>query len=98
MRLLGVAFVFQTWHTVEHAAKMVQFFQTGLNGTPGILGYWIPIVYLHLGYNTALYLPVVLAFFIGGFLQPALYPPQSGQTQPDARQPFQHPSHSTPLK
>lgn len=67
MRLLGVAFVFQTWHTVEHLAKMLQYFETGLNGTPGIVGYWIPIVYLHLGYNTALYLPVVIAFFIGGF-------------------------------
>lgn len=67
MLLLKVSFVFQIWHTVEHAFKMYQFIQTGLNGTPGIVGYWIPVVYLHLGYNTALYLPIVIAFFVGGF-------------------------------
>jgi hypothetical protein len=67
MRLLVVSFVFQIWHSVEHVVKMWQFFQTGLNGTPGILGYWIPVVYLHLGYNTLLYAPIVLAFFVGGF-------------------------------
>jgi hypothetical protein len=67
LRLLTVAFVFQGFHTVEHTVKMWQYFQTGLNGTPGILGYWIPVVFLHLGYNTALYVPVVVAFFLGGF-------------------------------
>jgi len=67
MQLLAVSFFFQGFHTVEHIVKMVQFVQTGLNGTPGIFGYWVPVVFLHLGYNTALYVPVVLAFFIGGF-------------------------------
>jgi hypothetical protein len=65
--LLTVSFVFQGFHTLEHVVKMVQFFQTGMNGTPGIVGHWIPVVFLHLGYNTALYLPVVVAFFLGGF-------------------------------
>ena len=67
MGLLTVSFVFQGFHTVEHVVKMVQFFQTGMNGTPGIVGHWIPVVFLHLGYNTGLYVPVVLAFFLGGF-------------------------------
>ena len=67
MWLLQVSFVFQIWHTIEHVVKMWQYYTLGVNGTPGILGYWIPVVYLHLGYNTLLYLPVVLAFFIGGF-------------------------------
>jgi len=67
MRLLQVSFVFQIWHTVEHTVKMYQYFQTGLNGTPGILGYWFPVVYLHFWYNTLLYIPIVIAFFIGGF-------------------------------
>src|SRR6185436_16834822 len=67
MLLLRISFVFQIWHTVEHVVKMYQFIQTGLNGTPGILGYWIPVVYLHLGYNTLLYAPIVEAFFVGGF-------------------------------
>lgn len=67
MKLLTVSYIFQGFHTVEHTVKMVQFFQTGMNGTPGIFGYWIPVVFLHLGYNTALYVPVVMAFFVGGF-------------------------------
>ena len=80
MRLLLVSFVFQIWHTVEHVVKMWQYFETGLNGTPGILGYWIPVVYLHLGYNTLLYLPIVLAFFVGGFpSSPALRTPLRGR-------------------
>jgi hypothetical protein len=67
MTLLSVSFFFQGFHTVEHVVKMWQYFATGVNGTPGIFGYWIPVVYLHLGYNTALYVPVVIAFFLGGF-------------------------------
>jgi hypothetical protein len=67
MTLLKVSFFFQIWHTVEHVVKMWQYFESGVNGTPGIFGYWIPVVYLHLGYNTALYVPVLIAFFIGGF-------------------------------
>ena len=67
MALLSVSFFFQGFHTVEHVVKMWQYFETGVNGTPGILGYWVPVVYLHLGYNTALYVPVLIAFFLGGF-------------------------------
>jgi hypothetical protein len=67
MRMLRWSFVFQVWHSIEHVVKMWQYIETGLNGTPGILGYWIPVVYLHLGYNTLLYAPVVVAFFAGGF-------------------------------
>jgi hypothetical protein len=67
MKLLTVSFFFQGFHTVEHVVKMWQYFATGVNGTPGIFGYWIPVVYLHLSYNTALYVPVAIAFFLGGF-------------------------------
>jgi len=67
MQLLVASFVFQIWHTIEHVVKMWQYVETGLNGTPGILGYWIPVVYLHFGYNTLLYAPIVAAFFLGGF-------------------------------
>jgi hypothetical protein len=67
MQLLTVSFFFQGFHTVEHVVKLVRFLQSGLNGTPGIFGYWVPVVFLHLGCNTMLYVPVVLAFFVGGF-------------------------------
>jgi hypothetical protein len=65
--LLGVAVAGQAYHGVEHVAKMVQFFESGRNGTPGILGHWIPVVWLHFWFNTLLYAPVVAAFFVGGF-------------------------------
>jgi hypothetical protein len=67
MRLLQISFVFQIWHTIEHVVKMYQYVQTGLNGTPGILGYYYSVVYLHFWYNTLLYIPIVIAFFVGGF-------------------------------
>ena len=66
-RLLGGAFAFQAFHTVEHVVKMWQYFQLGVNGTPGIFGYWVPVIYLHLGYNTLALAPVLAAFFLGGF-------------------------------
>ncbi len=30
-------------------------------------GYWVPVVYLHLGYNTLAFIPILAAFFLGGF-------------------------------
>ena len=66
LRLLGGALAFQAFHTVEHVVKMVQYVQLGMNGTPGIFGYWVPVVYLHLGYNTLALAPVLAAFFLGG--------------------------------
>jgi hypothetical protein len=67
LSLLGLAVALQSYHTVEHVVKMWQYVATGLNGTPGILGHWIPVVYLHFAYNTLIYLPVLAAFFLGGF-------------------------------
>jgi len=67
LRLLIGGYAFQAFHTLEHVVKMVQYFQTGMNGTPGIFGYWVPVVYLHLGYNTLAFIPILAAFFLGGF-------------------------------
>ncbi len=67
LRLLGVAVGLQAYHTVEHVVKMWQYFETGLNGTPGIVGHWVPVVYLHFGYNTVIYAVVLAAFFLGGY-------------------------------
>jgi len=65
--LLCLAVILQGYHTVEHLVKMWQYLQTGLNGTPGILGYWFPVVYLHFVYNTAIYAVTLAAFFLGGY-------------------------------
>jgi hypothetical protein len=65
--LLTLALLAQSYHFVEHTVKMAQFLESGRNGTPGILGNWLPIVWLHFGFNTLIYLPVVAAFLLGGF-------------------------------
>jgi hypothetical protein len=67
LALLSLTLVGQSYHTVEHVVKMAQFLETGRNGTPGILGEWIPVVWLHFWINTALLVPVVAVFFAGGF-------------------------------
>jgi len=43
--------VFQGYHVVEHSVRMVQHFQTGLQGTPGILGQFINLIVLHFYYT-----------------------------------------------
>lgn len=64
--------VFQSYHFVEHIFKLGQFLQTGMNGTPGILGHRFPLVWLHFTFNTVVYAPVVAVFFLGGFAQRSL--------------------------
>lgn len=65
--LLGLALFAQSYHALEHVVKIAQFLETGRNGTPGILGNWLPVVWLHFAFNTLIYAPVVAAFFLGGF-------------------------------
>lgn len=67
LALLGLSLALQSYHTLEHVVKMAQFLQTGLNGTPGILGSVFHVVWLHLFYNSAVYAPAIAAFFLGGF-------------------------------
>jgi hypothetical protein len=69
MALLTFAVVGQSYHSVEHVVKLIQYFQTGQNGTPGILGHWFNVVWLHFWFNTILYIPVVATFMVGGFHQ-----------------------------
>ena len=65
-------FVFQSYHVTEHFFKIAQFLQTGMNGTPGILGNVFNLVWLHFTYNTIEYLPVLAAYFVGGFHRVAM--------------------------
>lgn len=72
--LLTVALVWQTWHGVEHVAKILQYLQLGLqNGTGGVLGAGpgglVPlfnIPWLHFWYNTVFFGIVLAAFLLGG--------------------------------
>jgi hypothetical protein len=65
--LLTLTLVGQSYHSVEHVMKIAQFLETGRNGTPGILGEWFPVVWLHFWINTALLAPLVTVFWKGGF-------------------------------
>ena len=65
--LLGLAVLAQSYHLVEHVVKMAQFLESGRNGTPGLLGHWLPVVWLHFGINSLIYLPVAATVFLGGF-------------------------------
>ena len=69
-RMLGALLVgstlFQSYHMAEHSVKLVQFLNTGIHGTPGILGMHFEGVIFHAVMNTAVYLPVVVVFLCSG--------------------------------
>ncbi len=65
--LLTIVVAFQGYHVVEHLFKVAQFINTGKNGTPGILGNFFNLVWLHFTFNTVEYLLLVAAFWLGGF-------------------------------
>src|SRR5262249_58717267 len=78
--LLTFALVAQSWHELEHVAKIVEYIQLGhKNGTGGILGIGpgalhptFNLVLLHFSYNTLAYTPALLAFLRLGFHRPIL--------------------------
>ncbi len=65
--LLTIGMALQFWHLIEHCVKIYQYIDTGRNGTPGILGNYFDLVWLHWFYNTSTYSLIVAAFFAGGF-------------------------------
>ncbi|MXY45759.1 MAG: hypothetical protein F4Y44_02010 [Chloroflexi bacterium] len=58
--------VLQGYHMVEHSARLVQFFNTGLQGTPGLVGAHFDGVIFHALMNTAVYIPAVVVFICSG--------------------------------
>ena len=65
--LLTVGILIQGYHAIEHIFKIWQFVEFGRDGTPGILGNALHLMWLHFALNTAAYLPVIVAYWIGGF-------------------------------
>jgi hypothetical protein len=60
-RLFALGFLLQGYHVVEHTVRIGQLFQLGCTPCPGILGWYIDLVYLHFTINTAtLLLPAAL--------------------------------------
>ena len=56
----------QGYHMVEHSARLIQFLNTGLQGTPGLLGANFDGVVFHAVMNTVVYLPAVVVFACSG--------------------------------
>jgi hypothetical protein len=65
--VMAFALLWQTYHQAEHIVKMVQFIDWGRNGTPGILGYFFNLAWLHFTYNTVALAPLLVVFFKGGY-------------------------------
>lgn len=65
--LMAFALASESYHFIEHIFKMAQFIQTGVNGTPGILGHLFNLVLLHFFYNTVAYVPLVAVFILDGY-------------------------------
>lgn len=60
------AWVIQTYHMIEHVVRFAQHMETGLEGTPGILGRYINIVPLHFGINLVVTAGIIAPFFMLG--------------------------------
>jgi hypothetical protein len=69
-KAFGIALVLtvlvQGYHMAEHSVKLVQFIETMMQGTPGILGSHFDGVIFHAALNTAVFLPVLIVFFAAG--------------------------------
>jgi hypothetical protein len=69
-KAFGIALVFtvlvQSYHMAEHTAKLIQFIETMMQGTPGILGAHFDGVIFHAAMNTAVFVPVLIVFLFGG--------------------------------
>lgn len=63
--LAGTVLV-QSYHMVEHTAKLIQFIATGMQGTPGLIGAHFDGVIFHAIMNTAVFAPVVVVFICSG--------------------------------
>lgn len=55
--------IVQGYHLVEHTVKLQQHLATGLQGTPGILGAHVDIVWLHFALNVIVYAPLLVALW-----------------------------------
>lgn len=56
----------QSYHEVEHTVKLVQFLQTHVQGTPGILGRHFDGVIFHFIMNGLVFVPGVVVFYCAG--------------------------------
>lgn len=55
--------VWQSYHMVEHVVKILQHIETGLQGTPGVLGTTLNVILLHFYMNLGVLVGVGVSFF-----------------------------------
>ncbi|HTK05419.1 MAG TPA: hypothetical protein VL500_07575 [Candidatus Eisenbacteria bacterium] len=61
-----VAWIVQTYHMIEHVVRFSQHMETGIEGTPGILGRYVHIIPLHFTINLIVTVGIVAPFFMLG--------------------------------
>lgn len=54
--------VIQSYHMIEHVVKIIQHIQTGVQGTPGILGNFINLILFHFSINLVVLILVIIPF------------------------------------
>lgn len=87
--LLALTTLWQGYHMVEHIVKLKQHLATGLQGTPGLLGTHLNLVWLHFFLNLAVYLPLLLVLY---GLWGVLFEPRRGSACPASPCPWMLPT------
>lgn len=62
-KMFMATIVVQSYHMFEHVVKITQHVNTGKQGTPGILGHFVNIIWFHFYINLAVLLLAAIAFF-----------------------------------
>ncbi len=55
--------ILQGYHVLEHIVRIQQHIETGIQGTPGILGKFLELTLLHYYLNVLVYIPILFFFF-----------------------------------
>lgn len=61
--IIALTTLWQGYHMVEHIVKLQQHLVTGLQGTPGLLGAHLNLVWFHFFLNVAVYVPLLYVLY-----------------------------------
>lgn len=68
MKALTVFWWLQGYHLLEHIVKIYQYFTTGIEPAPGILGNFVPLVPLHFTLVVTTYVLTIVVLFQSPFM------------------------------
>ena len=66
---IGGGLIVQTYHQIEHIARVAQHLTLNCQPCPGILGWYLDGVYLHFALNTIVLVFPLVAFFSYGYFK-----------------------------